>query len=143
MLAVQLNLCVGAGAPSAPSSEGGEAATAAYHSITSVPQRQKNVPPRAAHLNISPQKGRNISHVRSAYFTAPQARFHTAALPPYFTAKQKTPPRGGCFCFTAISGDFAAGLYRAFGAVMSALRAGYIFVPSGQKFRCVRRAHTF
>ena len=60
-----------------------------------------------------------------------------------FYCEAKSAPRGGCFCFTAISGDFVAGLYRAFGAVMSALRAGYIFVPSGQKFRCVRRAHTF
>ena len=60
-----------------------------------------------------------------------------------FHCETKNAPRGGCFCFTAISGDFVDGLYRAFGAVMSALRAGYIFVPSGQKFRCVRRAHTF
>ena len=30
-------------------------------------------------------KRQNISHARSAYFTAPQARFHTAAKPPYFT----------------------------------------------------------
>ena len=60
-----------------------------------------------------------------------------------FHCEAKNAPRGGCFCFTAISCDFVAGLYRAFGAVMSALRAGYIFVPSGQKFRCVRRAHTF
>ena len=38
----------------------------------------KNVPPRAAHLNICP-KGANISHARSAYFTAAKRRFHTAA----------------------------------------------------------------
>ena len=45
----------------------------------------KNVPPRTAHINISPF-GRNISHAQSAYFTAAKRRFHTAALPPYFTA---------------------------------------------------------
>ena len=56
---------------------------------TSVRPIYQNVPPRAALLNISP-RGRNISHARSAYFTAPKARFHTAAKLPYFTAK---PPR--------------------------------------------------
>ena len=34
-------------------------------------------------------KGRNISHARSAYFTAPQARFHTAAKLPYITAARR------------------------------------------------------
>ena len=34
--------------------------------------RYKNVTARRSHLNISP-KGRNISHARSAYFTAPKA----------------------------------------------------------------------
>ena len=29
------------------------------------------------------------------------------------------------------------------GAVMSVLRTGYVFCPSGKKKRCVRRAHTF
>ena len=50
-----------------------------------VPQRchsvappYKNVPPRAALLNICP-KGANISHAQSAYFTAAKRRFHTAA----------------------------------------------------------------
>ena len=35
-----------------------------------------------------PKRGQNISHARSAYFTAPKARFHTAVrvAPPYFTA---------------------------------------------------------
>ena len=58
----------------------------ATHCIASVASRYKNVPPRAAHLNICP-KGANISHARSAYFTAPQARFHTAATLPYFTLR--------------------------------------------------------
>ena len=34
-------------------------------------------------------KGRNISHAQSAYFTAPQARFHTAAKLPYITAARR------------------------------------------------------
>ena len=50
--------------------------------------RYKNVTARRSHLNISP-KGRNISHARSAYFTAPQARFHTAAKLPYITAARR------------------------------------------------------
>ena len=72
------------GAP-APSSEGAEAATAARHRIASVSQPNQNVRARRAHLNIC-LKGANISHARSAYFTAPKARFHTAATLPYFTA---------------------------------------------------------
>ena len=51
----------------------------------SVAQPHQNVRARRAHLNICP-KGANISHARSAYFTAPKARFHTAATLPYFTA---------------------------------------------------------
>ena len=134
MLAVQLNLCVGAGAPSAPSSEGGEAATAAYHSITSVPHIHKMCRHGRHTFVFHAPEGR--ASYSFAVLHAPKARF-------IYGAAAKNAPRGGCFCFTAISGDFVAGLYRAFGAVMSALRAGYIFVPSGQKFRCVRRAHTF
>ena len=34
-------------------------------------------------------KGRNISHAQSAYFTAPKARFHTAAKLPYITAARR------------------------------------------------------
>ena len=66
-------------------SEGAEAATAARHRIASVSQPHQNVRARRAHLNIC-HKGANISHARSAYFTAPKARFHTAATLPYFTA---------------------------------------------------------
>ena len=65
MLAVQLNLCVGAGAPSAPSSEGGEAATAAYHSITSVPQRHKKCAATGG------------TH---SFFMRPKGALHTASL---------------------------------------------------------------
>ena len=35
-------------------------------------------------------KRQNISHARSAYFTAPQARFHTAAKPPYITEMKES-----------------------------------------------------
>ena len=55
------------------------------HLIAAVALPLQNVTARRAHLNISP-KGRNISHAQSAYFTAPQARFHTAAKLPYITA---------------------------------------------------------
>ena len=48
-----------------------------------------------------------------------------------------------CGCAAVISGGFAAGLYRACGAVMSALRAGYILPPQAAKFRSARRAVTF
>ena len=51
----------------------------------SVSQLHQNVRARRAHLNICP-KGANISHARSAYFTAPKARFNTAATLPYSTA---------------------------------------------------------
>ena len=47
-------------------------------SFTAVPLPYKNVPPRAALLNICP-KGANVSHTQSAYFTAAKRRFHTAA----------------------------------------------------------------
>ena len=110
MLAVQLNLCVGVGASSAPSSEGAEAATAAYHSITSVTQRHK----KCAATGGTPK---HFAPKGAKYFTRAKRVFH---------CETNSSPRGGCFCFTAISGDFVAGLYRAFGAVMSALRAGYI-----------------
>ena len=55
---------------------------------TSVRPIYQNVPPQAALLNISP-RGRNISHARSAYFTAPKARFHTAACRRISLAKPK------------------------------------------------------
>ena len=58
------------------------------HSIAAVALPLQDVPRPAAHLNISP-KGRNISHAQSAYFTAPQARFHTAAKLPYITAARR------------------------------------------------------
>ena len=58
------------------------------HLIAAVAPPLQDVPRPAAHLNISP-KGRNISHARSAYFTAPQARFHTAAKLPYITAARR------------------------------------------------------
>ena len=56
--------------------------------ITSVARLYKNVTARRSHLNICPE-GANISHARSAYFTAPKARFHTVsrAATPYFTVK--------------------------------------------------------
>ena len=72
MLAVQLNLCVGAGAPSAPSSEGAEAATAAYHSITSVPQRHK----KCAATGGTPK---HFAPKGAKYFTRAERIFHRAA----------------------------------------------------------------
>ena len=51
-----------------------------------------NVTARRSLLNICPKRA-NASSPQSAYFTAPQVRFNMAALPPYFTAKQKTPRR--------------------------------------------------
>ena len=82
MLAVQLNLCVGAGAPSAPSSEGGEAATAAYHSITSVP-----------HIHKMCRHGRH-----TFVFHAPEGRASFVAQP------QKKAPRGAFFAYYILSG---------------------------------------
>ena len=42
-----------------------------------------------------------------------------------------------------ISGVAAAGLYRAFGAVMSVLRTGYVLHPLGAKLRCAAGSGTF
>ena len=63
---------------------GSRGSSRAVHRFAAVALPLQDVPRPAAHLNISP-KGRNISHARSAYFTAPQARFHTAAKLPYIT----------------------------------------------------------
>ena len=60
----------------------------AAHRFAAVALPLQDVPRPAAHLNILP-KGRNISHAQSAYFTAPQARFHTAAKLPYITAARR------------------------------------------------------
>ena len=54
--------------------------------------RGGTTPSRCAATRGTPKhfaKGRNISHAQSAYFTAPQARFHTAAKLPYITAARR------------------------------------------------------
>ena len=58
----------------------------------SVPLPYQNVTARRSHLNIS-SKGRNISHARSAYFTAPKARFHTAIYR-RISLRRSAPPHG-------------------------------------------------
>ena len=115
--------------PTAPSSEGAEAATAASRRIAKacaavkpavgglpssvtvqcqstaprrLPQGEGKEPRRLCVTSLSKcaatrgtpkyfaAKRQNISHAQSAYFTAPQALFHTAAKPPYITEIKKS-----------------------------------------------------
>ena len=95
MLAVQLNLCVGAGEPSAPSSEGGEVATAAYHSITSVPHIHKMCRHGRHTFVFHAPEGR--ASYSFAVLHAPKARFICGAA-------AKKAPRRALFAYYILSG---------------------------------------